>query len=273
METVSTTEYLSPHTQSLITRGIAMGTLHVLAGPDHLSALATLSAGSSYKAFAVGIRWGLGHSSGLIVITVVFIYLKGDLDLRKIGRFGDFLVGIFMLMIGLYSAYTAVKANSNRIKKRNKDGEEDMSTPSFCCAREALDHDASDTLFCANTRCSQCNFLQHVELKDPHSQRVLAFIIGIVHGVAGPGAILGVLPAVEMQNWQSSCIYLSSFIITSTLSMGTFAALYGELSKRIGSTAECVELLVSLFSASLSIGVGILWITLSYYGKLNAFFH
>jgi hypothetical protein len=36
--------------------------------------------------------------------------------------------------------------------------------------------------------------------------------IGILHGVAGPGAILGVLPAVEMQSWRASTCYLGIYI-------------------------------------------------------------
>ena len=35
--------------QRLVTTGISLGLLHVLAGPDHLSALAALSVGSSYR--------------------------------------------------------------------------------------------------------------------------------------------------------------------------------------------------------------------------------
>ena len=58
--------------------------------------------------------------------------------------------------------------------------------------------------------------------------------MGLLHGVAGPGGILGVLPAVEMQHWQSSTLYLGTFIITSTLSMGLFAACYGEFTRRLG---------------------------------------
>jgi hydrogenase/urease accessory protein HupE len=38
---------------SLIITGCSMGLIHVLAGPDHLSALAALSVGSSWKAFSL----------------------------------------------------------------------------------------------------------------------------------------------------------------------------------------------------------------------------
>ena len=39
--------------------GGVMGLGHVLS-PDHLSALATLSAGGGVEAFRLGVRWGLG---------------------------------------------------------------------------------------------------------------------------------------------------------------------------------------------------------------------
>jgi hypothetical protein len=50
--------------QSLILTGGSLGVLHVLAGPDHLSALAALSVGSSWRAINLGIKWGIGHSTG-----------------------------------------------------------------------------------------------------------------------------------------------------------------------------------------------------------------
>ena len=64
----------------------------------------------------------------------------------------------------------------------------------------------------------------------------MALGIGIVHGIAGPGGILGVLPAVELHDAVLSTAYLSSFCLTSILAMGIFAAVYGEITARIGDT-------------------------------------
>ena len=55
----------------------ALGIVHVLTGPDHLSAIATLSVNvGDFRAFWYGIRWGIGHSIGLIVVGSVFIALE-----------------------------------------------------------------------------------------------------------------------------------------------------------------------------------------------------
>ena len=65
-----------------------------------------------------------------------------------------------------------------------------------------------------------------LDMKNPVHQKVISIAMGLLHGVAGPGGILGVLPAVEMQHWQSSLLYLGSFMVASTLSMGLFAGVY-----------------------------------------------
>lgn len=280
------------HLRGLVLKGVAMGSLHVLAGPDHresdrlpslpptqaspVSALATLSAGSSYRAFSVGVRWvvppppltasdfcqGLGHSSGLVAVAALFVVLKGDLDLRAVGRYRDWLVGVFMLLIGGHSALSAYRGFAHRRSKRSKDDGTDRRPVS---PRPSILPEVSEAEH-------PHGWLQ-TEPKDSVSQRLLAFVVGVVHGVAGPGAILGVLPAVEMQSWRSSVVYLSSFVVTSTLSMGAFAALYGEVSKRIGSTTELMEFAVSLFSASLSIAVGVTWIAMSYLRRSESSLH
>lgn len=396
--------------RNLILTGISMGLIHVLAGPDHLSALAALAVGTSYKSFVLGFRWGIGHSTGLVVVAIIFIALKGDLDLRTLGRYCDSLVGIFMISLGCYGVISAIRSFREKRQKRDVDmdysphsqyrkrsstpskgkpkkksfkrGDDSTYTsatvtqqhqhhqhsqvthdinphsvtettggtlrrtssasasmdaaaapamaadvdhgldvdehsellsprkaevPSFDIESASLDenhggssgllgeHDVSKAskkavswwallwddhhhhhrqsdgqhVEYAVEECSYCPF---INMQDPSTQRILSFAIGLLHGVAGPGGILGVLPAVEMQKWTSSVLYLGSFIIASTLSMGTFAAMYGEGTRRLGATTEMMELGLSVFSSGMSIVVGVIWFVFSVLGKLDDFF-
>ena len=109
------------------------------------------------------------------------------------------------------------------------------------------------------------------------SRQLLALGIGIVHGVAGPGGVLGVVPAVQLRDWRFSALYLGTFCVSSTFVMGCFAALYGTCSDSIskstdGNSGEWKRLGIEFFSAGLSILVGIVWLTLLSVGKLHDFF-
>jgi hypothetical protein len=108
-------------------------------------------------------------------------------------------------------------------------------------------------------------------------------IAGVVHGVAGPGGVLGVIPAVQLHNFKLACIYLLTFCFTSTLVMGIFASLYGTFSGWLagggGGSSEtnnkkgCNRVfMVEMGSAMLSICVGIVWLILLALGKLDDIF-
>ena len=98
-----------------------MGVVHVLTGPDHLSALVTLSAVSDFcTSFFLGVRWGLGHSTGLLLVGIIVIvhdYQKGASqdDSRVIempegvSHFFEALVGFFMLFLGAFGLRRAFR--------------------------------------------------------------------------------------------------------------------------------------------------------------------
>jgi hypothetical protein len=106
------------------------------------------------------------------------------------------------------------------------------------------------------------------------STKTMSFLVGIVHGLAGPGGILGVIPAVNLQDFRLATIYLGSFCIISTLTMGCYATIYGKCSsKMIGNATETKrEFYIHCFSSGLSILVGVLWLLLLSLGKLEDVF-
>ncbi|KAG2782849.1 hypothetical protein JG687_00009755 [Phytophthora cactorum] len=387
-------------TIQLALAGMLFGLIHVLTGPDHLSALATLSAGSSWRSFALGIRWGCGHSIGLIIMAVIFIALDGKLDFSVLNVVTDVLVGVFMIGLGVYGVHEGVKkARQSRRrgasrrkrksvsdKKKNtnmqeSESEEDdgvsggteteietetdsVASPSRTLLKEgepkssdevvvkfsddeevsaarrrrleALkkskdvidDHEDAvmvdvsvkevssrhprqhsssvDTISLENSPCESvvaleellsdrsqsseetdsdidrtkrdtgpmcCGFkLPTIDFQNAQTQKCTALLVGIVHGIAGPGGILGVLPAVGLHDTVKSCTYLGSFCITSIATMGIFAAAYGEATGRLGERSELLAFRISIFSSMLSVIVGVLWLVLAAIGKLQEVF-
>ena len=111
--------------------GMLMGIVHVLTGPDHLSALATLSSNvDAMEAFICGFQWGFGHSIGIILVGAIFIMAdqhygggNGDDDNNDdeavvdipqgLETFLESIVGIAMLTLGIYGVITAVRPPSS----------------------------------------------------------------------------------------------------------------------------------------------------------------
>ena len=108
-------------TIELINTGILMGIIHVITGPDHLSAIATLSGTniqrhSRHESFLLGIKWGLGHSCGLLLVGGILIALEqtsGDwIGMNStLSTILESFVGVFMLTLGMYGLFKADRNN------------------------------------------------------------------------------------------------------------------------------------------------------------------
>ena len=72
----------------LIGLGATLGVMHVLSGPDHMSAIAQLSCGKRLKGFWLGAKWGVGHSSGLLLMYAIFMASGERLNLDEMDVVG-----------------------------------------------------------------------------------------------------------------------------------------------------------------------------------------
>ncbi|CAH0476181.1 unnamed protein product [Peronospora belbahrii] len=285
-ETVTSLETAS--LLGIIGIGLILGLIHVLTGPDHLSALIVLSAGSSWRSCQLGIRWGCGHSSGLILVTMCFLLLNQHLDVNTFGTYCDFMVGFLMIGLGLWSfRYYWLLRRTLKLKKDQETGENTHLTHQ---KEQRYDHDSDSEVqkilhnhhrdheglpMSANEQMTVntcCFGLVKTDIKNPSTQKLTAFAYGTAHGLAGTGGILGVLPAVILNDWAKSSAYLGAFCLSSILTMGGFAALYGELTGRMSRFSDSSLVRVGIFSSCVSLSVGIMWVILVSTGTLDEVF-
>jgi ABC-type nickel/cobalt efflux system permease component RcnA len=293
---------------TIISTGLLLGIVHVITGPDHLSALIVLSAGSSWRSATLGMRWGAGHSTGLIIVTAIFLAVDQGLDVDTMGTYCDFIVGILMVLLGLWGMRHYWRMR-NEYHKQKLSGEptqpsdrhhhnhhhhgvvppsttqspttafvgdaasskleqgvgRDSDLPAF--RKQSFD----ETIVSKKCCFGKCT-APSSDIKDPRTQQLTAFAYGIAHGLAGTGGVLGVLPAVILNDWAKSTAYLLSFCVASIFIMGAFAAAYGELTGRLSQFSDSLLYRIGLFSASVSLIVGVAWIILVSTGSLDAVF-
>ena len=71
--------------------------------------------------------------------------------------------------------------------------------------------------------------------------------------------------------WEGATIYLGSFCVSSTLTMGAFAAFYGECTHHSQRLSERLPYILAFVSGSTSVLVGTIWLICSATVGVDAF--
>jgi hypothetical protein len=83
--------------------GLAAGLVHVLAGPDHLVAVAPLAAAPQRKQWQAGLQWGVGHTAGVLLIGVLLVTARHLLPVHDLSNAGERLVGVALLLVAVWT--------------------------------------------------------------------------------------------------------------------------------------------------------------------------
>jgi hypothetical protein len=93
--------------------GLAAGLLHVFSGPDHLAAVAPLAAGSRRAEWRTGLQWGIGHTTGVLIIACLLLLLREQLPLDLISGYSERIVGAALIAVGGWGAWKASRPGRN----------------------------------------------------------------------------------------------------------------------------------------------------------------
>ena len=218
--------------------GLIAGLIHVWSGPDHLTAIAPLAARRPERSWIPGARWGFGHSAGVAVIGLLSLWLRDMLPVELLSTWGERLVGVMLLGIGIWGLRKAFK-NKVHAHEHEHDG-----------GRHVHVH-------------VHTNKVAH-EKSGAHQHTHAAFGIGILHGLAGSSHFLGVLPILAFPTKIQALAYLAAFGLGTVLSMATFSSTIGWLSSRCSlGGPKAYRGMMSCCSLA-AMGVGVFWLFTSF---------
>ena len=83
--------------------GLLAGAAHVVTGPDHWVAVTPLSLAQPERALRVGIRWGLGHAVGVLLLGALGLFLRDILSLDSVSSLAEGMVGVVLVISGLWA--------------------------------------------------------------------------------------------------------------------------------------------------------------------------
>ncbi len=189
--------------------GALAGAFHVLAGPDHLVAVAPLAVRNPAQAVRVGAFWGAGHAVGAALLGGLGALAKSVVDVDFLSGWAEFLVGIVLCGVGAWAVWQTRKLVIHSHPHEHEAGAED---PGYEHVHE------------------------HVHLEKGRNghgaHHGTSFGVGVLHGAAGTGHLLGVLPSLALPPF-SAAMYLTAYGLAAIASMTAFSAGLGLLGKRL----------------------------------------
>lgn len=218
--------------------GAAAGLMHVVSGPDHLVAVAPLAIRKPALGLRVGTAWGLGHATGVIVLGLLGVAARSFINIDRISNWSEVLVGGVLIGIGAWALWQSRKVVLHRHPHVHEIEHVDSSNH----PHEHLHvHVAKES---------------HAEIAHRHHKRS-AYGIGILHGAAGTGHLLGVVPALALAPRQG-LVYLFSYAVAAVAGMAGFGGLMGTIGHRLspGRLCNCMRML-----GVVAVVIGVYWVT------------
>lgn len=213
--------------------GLMAGMAHVLSGPDHLAAVAPLVSGGQKGSWRTGLRWGLGHVAGVLLVGFIMMALRGVLPIEKLSGWSEQMVGVVLICIGLWGLFHAF---THRLH-----------------AHEHTHHGHGHIHLHTHESHSP-----HPDTKS-HVHIHAAFAVGVLHGLAGSSHILGVLPALALPLNQG-IVYLLAFAVGTVLAMTGFSEALGILSAHAIKRGTNWFRGVMAVTGSAALFIGIYWL-------------
>ena len=221
-----------------ILSGLLAGFIHVLTGPDHLTAIAPLAVRHPKKSWIPGVRWGIGHSTGVAVVGVLSLLLRNLIPIEWLSSWGERLVGVMLFGIGLWALHQAFK-NKLHVHEHEHDGGRHIHI-------HAHHHGHAP------------------EKPSPHHHTHAAFGIGTLHGLAGSSHFLGVLPALAFPTTAQAVAYIATFGVGTVLAMGLFSWGMGRLTTAFSGRGLRIYRGLMTTCGVAALGVGVFWLATSF---------
>jgi len=212
---------------AVILTGILAGLIHVFSGADHLIAMAPSAINSPKIALKNSFSWGLGHSSGVVLLTVLAIFIKDITPLKNFSNIAELLVGISLLFVGVFAIKNSFQLSIHSHSHKHENG------------------------------IAHRHYHFHMnEQKNNYNHSHALTGIGLLHGIAGGSHFLAILPALAL-SLTNACAYLISYLIGSLISMNLFTCLISFTTLNTGQ--KFIKRLIA-FAGGLSFSMGLFWI-------------
>jgi nickel/cobalt transporter (NicO) family protein len=210
----------------MYTTALLLGSLHALEA-DHMAAVTAFVVRRPSRRAAVrfGVRWSVGHGGAIVLVGAALIVLGVHLP-EVAAHWLERLVGVVMIGLGLWTfrGASALHAHEHR-----HDGHSHAHLHSHALAE---DHD--------------------------HGHAVTA--VGLLHGLAGSGAAVALIPVVGFDSPGLAILYLVVFAVGTIAAMAIYGLLAGLVVGHTAQNSVRIARLLARGTGAFTVLVGVIWL-------------
>ncbi|NKI30758.1 sulfite exporter TauE/SafE family protein [Croceivirga thetidis] len=227
--------------------GILASVLHVVSGPDHLAAITPLAIETRKKVWRIGLFWGFGHLTGMLVIGLLFLAFKELIPVELISEYSEQLVGVVLIGVGIWAIFRIFFKGKEHKHPHIHGGEK----PYIHVHDHNHDHSSLEH--------------EHTHSKALKQNSWSSFLIGVLHGLAGIAHFLLLLPVLGFENQFEGVLYIIGFALGTILAMVVYSYILGKLSRgsqklQNPNTFQGIRIAGGLFA----IVIGVYWLYLGF---------
>ena len=206
---------------------VVLGSAHALE-PDHMAAVTTfvVRRPRPLQAALFGARWALGHGAAILVAGVIVLAL-GQTVPESWTLVLEHVVGFAMIGLGAWTVMSAPALHAH--VHMHQDG-----------TRHAHVHSHA--------------------LADGHDHGHTVTAVGLLHGLAGTGSAVALIPLISLRSPQQGALYLFLFGIGTAAGMAAYAFLAGFVASRVSDFSVRIARGVTVAAGVFAIAVGIFWL-------------
>lgn len=211
-----------------LSAAFALGVEHAFE-PDHVVAVSTMASRSNIisRSLVTGWLWGLGHTVSLLIAGILVLLLRVQFPLSISGYF-ELVVGVMLILLGVW---TIIRLRREKFH------------------------------FHVHTHAGRTHAHLHSHAEGAsHDHAHVPFFVGIVHGLAGSGALV-VLTMSTMANAIDGVLFIASFGIGLILAMSLIASTLSVPSILGGRYSSLIRPVFSTCAGLLSITLGVFTIS------------
>lgn len=214
----------------LLVTALLLGAAHSFA-PDHLAAIGVFVSRRPHwrRALAIGARWGVGHSAVILTVGGALV-LTGWRFPAAMAPWVERLVGLTLIAVGTAALVRALRVHGHR-----------------------HDHDG----------VAHWHFHSHRRSEDHDHVHQAALGMGMLHGLAGTGALVIALPLAVTESAPLALAFLLAFGVGTIIAMAAFGVMAGWAIRGAGHRSPRLVRATASVAALTSVVVGAWWVVVA----------